>query len=128
MIDLGDLPGGTDVSKANAINAHGVVVGQSQSTLGQHAFVWSPIVANGTVGSMLDLNSLVEPVSAFGWTLDRATGINEMGQITGYGQFNSSGGSGGVGHAFLLTPIPEPTSASLALMVVASLAAVRRRR
>ena len=51
---------------------------------------------------MQDLNELVSPSS--GWTLQEATAINENGQIVGQGT-NASGQT----HAFLLTPVPEPS-------------------
>ena len=40
MIDLGDLPGGADISSANAVSRWSVVVGQSGVMNGSHAFVW----------------------------------------------------------------------------------------
>ena len=52
---------------------------------------------------MQDLNNLIAPTS--GWTLEEANGINDLGQIVG-GGYNSSG----QWHAFLLTPIPEPST------------------
>ena len=60
-----------------------------------HAFIYEN-------GHMTDLNSLIGPGS--GWQLHSTGGINGSGQITGYG--NHSGAL----HAFLLTPVPEPTS------------------
>ena len=64
-------------------------------------------------GQATDLNSLLPSGSA--WTLLAATGINDLGQIVGYGTCN------GVNEGFLLTPstlgdpagiayVPEPTS------------------
>ena len=46
---------------------------------------------------MVDLNNFLP--SGSGWTLNIATGINDAGQITGYGQ-NAQGDT----HAFLLSP------------------------
>ena len=82
MIDVGTLPGGTS-SFAYAINDDGVVVGSSfGSAFGYiHAFV-------DRGGTLTDLNALVDPTS--GWTLLAATGINDRGQITGFG-FNPQG-------------------------------------
>jgi probable HAF family extracellular repeat protein len=45
---------------------------------------------------MLDLNTLIPPGT--GWTLDQANGINDAGEIVGYGAKK------GQQHAFLLTP------------------------
>jgi hypothetical protein len=51
---------------------------------------------------MHDLNSLLEPNS--GWILRDAQGINEKGQIVGFGEFE------GESRAYLLTPVPEPST------------------
>ena len=64
-----------------------------------HAFLYS----NGT---MTDLNNLISP--SFGWTLESATAINDNGQIVGYGL-----GPSGQTDAFLLTPVPEPSTLAL---------------
>ncbi len=91
MFDLGVLTGGTE-SWAFGINSSQVVVGTSDVTGGAyHAFVW-----DGQNG-MRDLNNLIPGGS--GWTLTRATDINDDGTITGWG----TNGSGNV-RAFLLTP------------------------
>jgi probable HAF family extracellular repeat protein len=92
MRNLGTLPGGVS-SYAVAINNLGQIVGSSDfkssgNTL--HAFVWS------TGAGMQDLNLLIPAGS--GWTLTWASGINNLGQITGYGTINQQI------HAFLLTP------------------------
>jgi formylglycine-generating enzyme required for sulfatase activity len=54
---------------------------------------------------MQDLNTLIS--SASGWELSTASGINDSGQIAGYGTIN------GNRHAFLLTPVPEPSALAL---------------
>jgi hypothetical protein len=53
-----------------------------------------------TAGTMRDLNDLIPPDS--GWVLQRADGINDAGQISGYGSAPN-----GSTRAFLLTPVPE---------------------
>jgi len=63
---------------------------------------------------MQDLNNLIDP--NLGWTLTNAVGINDNGQICGYGQY------GGQQEAFLLTPVPEPST--LGLLGAAALAAL----
>ncbi len=87
--DLGTLPGGSS-SAASGINNSGTVVGWSQVTGGQHAFIYDS--ANG----MRDLNSLISPTS--GWTLETAVAVNDAGQIAGTGWLN------GQRRIFLLTP------------------------
>ncbi len=58
-------------------------------------------------GTAFDLNTLL--VDGGGWTLQSAEGINDRGQIVGYGQF------GGQTRAYLLTPaVPEPSGFVLA--------------
>jgi probable HAF family extracellular repeat protein len=111
--NLGFL-GGT-VSRAISINSAGQTVGYSQtssSLFSEHAFFVD------VTGPMQDLNALI-PTSS-GWVLEEAHGINDVGQIAGWGQI------GGVEHAFLLTPLPEP--GALGLIAVYVIAALRQRR
>jgi probable HAF family extracellular repeat protein len=96
MTYLGTLGGA--YSTAYAINDMGMVVGDSETAAGQeHAFLYSG-------GTMYDLNTLISPLS--GWTLTYADGINDQGQIIGFGLYDGSTRS------FLLTPnaVPEPIS------------------
>lgn len=69
VINLGILPGGT-FSSANGINSFGQVVGNSDSSNGDRAFLYS----NGT---MTDLGTLP------GDNFSSATGINNSGQVVG---------------------------------------------
>jgi probable HAF family extracellular repeat protein len=97
MHDLGSLDGRWTVG--NAVNSHGHVVG--------HA----PINYTPATG-MVALSSLVKMPS--GWTkLNSARDINDAGQITGYGMKD------GFRRGFLLTPIPEPGAAMLAVSALA---------
>jgi probable HAF family extracellular repeat protein len=96
--DLKTLSGAT-TSIALAVNDSGQIVGNSSSASGlSHAFLFSDAT------QMIDLNSFL--VNGAGWTLNTATGINNLGQITGTGVIN------GVQHAFRLTPtiVPEPSA------------------
>ena len=49
-------------------------------------------------GTATDLNTVIDLNS--GWQLQRAEGINNVGEIVGSGEIN------GETHAFLLTPVP----------------------
>ena len=112
MLDLGTLGGAS--SFANAINNHGQVVGYSvaPNNGGGRAFLYSD-------GRMTDLNTSIPAGS--GWFLENATGLNDGGQIAGYGESPS-----GQIDAFLLTPVPEPTC--LSLLTLAGVATLVRRR
>ena len=75
-----------------AMNNDEVVVGSFGAKLeGQRAFVWDK------TGGMRDLNALIPPDS--GWTLEVATGINDRGEIVGWGDHRGVENAG-----FLLRP------------------------
>lgn len=115
MVGLGTLKEGQfagQYSMGNAINSAGQVVGWSDVFIGnsnnqvQHAFIYS----NGT---MTDLNSLLSPNS--GWDLTSAQGINDHGQITGYGTFNGQTQAFVMSGLGSVSAIPEPDEWALML-------------
>jgi hypothetical protein len=96
--ELPTLPG-YPYGKALALNNGGLAVGDysdpAYGFLPTNAALWDN-------GQIYDLNTLIQDP---GWRLAKATGINNSGQICGYG-INSSGQE----EAFLLTPVPEPST------------------
>lgn len=119
--DLGLMPDGA-TSSAAGINDHGLVVGWGYTFrenygdgLGTHAFLYDG-------ASIHDLNDLIDPAS--GWMLSCASDINNHGQIVGSGR-----NALGQWHAFLLTPVPEPSSImSLGTAILALAGMLRYRR
>jgi probable HAF family extracellular repeat protein len=113
MRDIGSLGG--NFSEGFAINSSGQIVGDSNVTNNNslyHAFVYD------SLQGMRDLNSLIDPLlinQFMGWDLEAAYGINDRAQITGYGMFR------GNPTAFLLTPVPEPSSIILVAIGVMGL-------
>jgi probable HAF family extracellular repeat protein len=93
LTDLGTVDG-IQYSTAHGINAAGQVVGtadpQCSPCVSAQAWIWQP----GT--AMTRLDSLIPTGS--GWTLQQATGINDVGQIVGIGLHN------GHQRGYLLTP------------------------
>jgi probable HAF family extracellular repeat protein/YD repeat-containing protein len=88
-------------SYALAINSYDQVVGfislpYSPSPHLPHAFLYE-------CGQLIDLNQFIPP--NFGWVLERANGINDMGQIVGI----ETTPDGQVNRAFLMTPAFFPS-------------------
>ena len=88
----------------------------------------STLISGPIVAPTVDLNTLIPPNS--GWTLMEASGINDQGQIVGYGTAPD-----GTLHDYelnpLAQPVPEPTVFAFFGLVAAALAAraaARRRR
>jgi len=102
MIDLGTL--GLGYSQAYGINDSGQIVGSADTVNGLSNDPQAFLYENGT---MTNLNDLLD-ASGAGWTLQTATAINNKGWIVGSGR-NPDGQI----NAFLLTPVPEPSSLSL---------------
>ncbi len=97
--DLGTLGG--NFSTAKAINELGQVVGSSKLVNGDiRAFLFEE-------DTMFDLNSLIADGGNVVFT--NAVGINERGQIAVNGYFDGSNPQTS-SRAFLLTPVPEPTT------------------
>jgi probable HAF family extracellular repeat protein len=117
ITDLGVLGGGDGDGESDAygINSSGQMVGftLANGQVGPHAFLYSD-------GVMTDLNSLIPANS--GWTLTFAFGINDSGEIVGYGTNPS-----GLTQAFLLTPVPEPASAGMFILGTCIILARQRR-
>jgi probable HAF family extracellular repeat protein len=110
---------GTTSALGDALNNHGQVAGTASGT-SNHIFLYS-------AGVLQDLTPLI-PDSAH-WSSFTITGMNDAGQIVGYGTDSS-----GKDHGFLLSPqanVPEPTTLAcwgLAALGLAIRARGRRRR
>lgn len=116
-IPLGFLPGLSN-SEANDVNDDGLVVGYAFDGTGAgiapRAFAWID-------GVMTDLNDLLEPGSDF-VQLYQATGVNDHGDIVGFGETRDGTLAGFVIEGFV------PSPASGAPLAIAGIGALRRRR
>ncbi len=86
----------------------------------QHATFWDG-------SALIDLNNLLDPalVSA-GWVLKEAAGINDHGAIVGTAINPLLGINDG--HAFLLSPVPEPETYAMLLAGLGLIGMVAYRR
>jgi len=91
MTDLGAF---RQYSAGLAINGAGLVVGSANVHSDSTLLVYHAVVFRHD--APVDLNTLIPPNR--GWVLTEATGVNDAGQIVGYGKLH------GVDHGFLLTP------------------------
>ncbi len=153
MEEIGTFGG---YSMAPAINDSGQIVGQSANSTGIVTALlfsngimqdidkskWSSAAFDindagqivGNIGNnlallyqndkMIDLNTLID--SSSGINLIAGIGINNNGQIIADGSFGSYSG----GHAFLLMPVPEPSSIVLSIIGLSSYITIilKRRR
>jgi len=113
MTDLGGLASQPTYihGEARDVNDSGLIVGYVARLYGSPTFGGAAVLWDG--GVAFDLNTMV--VGADGWNLLSAEGINDRGQIVGYGSF------GGQTRAFLLTPNAVPEPSSLAILSVGGL-------
>lgn len=108
-------------SVASAINERGQVVGHFAPTDESLESQSSAFLFDDSFG-LVDLNTLVDPASASGWHLSHASGINNAGQIIGYGLLD------GNPRGFLLStqPIPEPSTWMMMLVGLAGTVCFKR--
>jgi probable HAF family extracellular repeat protein len=101
---LAAVPSGSPSTTAFAINSQGLIVGSSQiSTVASHAVYWNQD------GSVVDLNSLIDPAS--GWTLSIASAISDTGWILGVGKFDPDLGGPQVAYDRLyILQVPVPST------------------
>ena len=114
---LGSLDG-LNTSEANDVNDSGLIVGYSwdgmHNGLDSRAWAWK-------AGEMFDLNDLLTEDSMFELLIE-ATGVNNNGDIVGYGLLHDGTTSAFVIEGFV------PAPGSLAALMLGGMAATRRRR
>jgi uncharacterized membrane protein len=114
---LGALDGYSD-SLAWSINDSGKIVGCSYNPTSQPWEDRATLFTSTGGDNNIDLNDLIDP--ALGWTLTMASSVNNNGWIVGT-MYDSNHDY----HAYLLTPVPEPTT--LLLLALGGLMLRRKR-
>jgi probable HAF family extracellular repeat protein len=130
MVDTSQLVGATSDFMAVAINSTGQLAGSIMTPGGRQMALWTPTSPNGTAGTLLNVESVLDPTDIVGWSLLGAVAINERGQIAGLGNYDPDGPGGAPGRqrGFLLTPVPEPTTLVFIAIVGALWMLVARRQ
>jgi hypothetical protein len=88
---------GGSVSQPYAINASGESVGYSLTASGEEAVLWSSLGIATNLGAVLGSD----------WSDTQAVGINAVGDIVGYGEYNGGGQYTAGQYGFLLTPVSD---------------------
>jgi probable HAF family extracellular repeat protein len=119
ITDLGTLLG-TDDSQAYGINASGWVVGTSiiRPSEPTGSYQMRAFIAGVDGAGMMDLTSFVNLANSH-LTFSEARGINDLGQIVALAND---------GHAYLLSPVPEPESYALMLAGLGLVGCFARRK
>jgi probable HAF family extracellular repeat protein len=121
MIGLG-IPSGCSASQGQDVNNLGQVVGFGWYN--EKAFLWTP------QDGLIDLNAYIQTTGPGRWHLVDAWGINDHGQIVGNGDFDPDG-AGPLPperHAFLLSPVPEPSSTIALIACLSAMGGLASRR
>lgn len=116
---------------AKGINADGDVVGQGDRDTGlsgqARGFIYLDDDATSYILEDVTVFTGSDEAGLSDWErLRTAWAVNEDGYIIGQGDRRFDGATFPTNRAYLLTPVPEPSS--LALLLIGSLAATRRRR
>lgn len=129
VTDVGHLSGSSQ-NYPYAINSAGSIVGYAVTGGTARAFLWEPDIANGSSGTLYDLNTLLSPADAFNWTLGNAFDMNDRGQIVGIARYDPDGPgpSASTTRGFLLTPVPEPATSVLFICAFFQFALMCERR
>jgi hypothetical protein len=99
---LGPTATAWDINSGGFAVGSSLLSGPSGGTFGSRAVYWKP---DGTV---VDLNSLIDPNS--GWLLKEAFAISDNGWITGQGSYTPADDNDRVYERVFLMQVPEPSS------------------
>ena len=111
LYDLGTVNG--------AVTSHGLGINNLGHVVGTLVFESTGELNRGFLyrnGTMIDVNTLLPDNS--GWVLRDAQGINDRGQIVGFGNI------GGEQHAYLLSPVPEASTIAIYGLIFLSILVV----
>jgi hypothetical protein len=103
LANLGTDPDGFTFGEATDINGLGTAVGYYRKYDGAGTSLWYRATLWRADGSVLDLNTLIDPAS--GWTLREAWAISDTNWVAGYGIGSSAGCWSSRGAAYLRIPL-----------------------
>ncbi|MCH8978983.1 MAG: hypothetical protein IH945_07040 [Armatimonadetes bacterium] len=115
--DLGTIGGEADFQSGigNDVNSDGYIVGQSSVQDPGGAFLYRTGFLYHSSFGMVEFNTLIDPSTVGNWDIETVTGIDDLGRIYGYGQFEVTSGNWQQ-RGFVAMPVQEALPDSFSIV------------